>query len=1818
MLISRLGRLLAAIAIGVAVATPAAAQSRRVETTQNSDYFGYDLRSERDVTLDQCQTICLSESACKAFTYNPKARWCFLKSDFRELKPFAGAIAGKIVEVAAEPDIGAPPALAFYAQSMADEARALRNDTLAAKPPADAGLAGLVAAGDQALGAGDARAAMRSYGAALAAAPDDSAVWTKYARAILALQPDNGNERYQQGRNAPAAAYNAYLASRTASSRAAALAALAAGLDRREMFRPALQAYEASLALESNPSLQAEYEDLKARKGFRVVEHTVDADSSNPRVCVQFSEDLVKSGVDYAQFVSVDAAAPRSVEAAGRQICVGGMEHGRNYRVTIRQGVPAQIGEVTAAPTVLGIYMPDRAPSARFTGDSFVLPASARRGIPLVSVNMDSAKLELYRVGDRNLAQLLTGYQFLRQLDGYDVSTISDQLGEPVWKGEIEIANELNKEVTTSFPVDEALPERKPGVYVLTALPAKPGESYESRATQWFVVSDIGLSTLAGQDGLHVFARSLGTAKPIADAELTLLAKNNEVLGTAKTDADGRATFDAGLTRGENAAVPAVLMANAAGGQDFVFLDMTKAGFDLSDRGVEGRPAPGALDVYAFTERGIYRAGDTVHVSALARDSAAKAVEQLPLTFVFRRPDGVEDRRIVADGANAGGYNVGLPLAANAMRGTWTVAIHTDPEQPAVASQMFLVEDFVPDRIEFTLASDKQEIAPGESANVTVDGRFLYGAPAAGLSLEGDVRLSTTREWARYRGYFFGLADESQGDSTVQPLAGLPLVGDDGKATFPVAVDQLPSTTRLVTAGVTVRMRESGGRAVEEKLDIGVRPSTDLIGIRPGFSGESVPQGGTATFDVIAVGANGERLPAQGLIWSLVRLDRQYQWYRTNNSWNYEPVTLTRAIADGRVDATVDAAGRVSVPVEWGRYRLQVEKPDGTAVSSYEFEAGWYVAAASTETPDGLEIALDKDQYAPGDVAKLKVSPRFAGELLVNVGAERLLKTISVSVPKEGATVDIPVDATWGGGAYVTATLFRPGEGQESRMPARAIGLKWLKVDPKDQQLSVELASPEKWQPNQPLSVPVTVTGMPPVADAWVTVAAVDVGILNLTNYKAPDPVNFYYGQRRLGLEMRDLYGRLIDGSLGVAGKLRTGGDGASMAAQGSPPQGKLVALFSGPVKLDEEGKAIVDFDIPQFNGTVRLMAVAWTNDAVGSAVKDVIVREPVVVTAGLPRFLAPGDRAEMRLDIANTDAPDGEYSFAVETGDNLLVDSPDLPDKLQLAGGGRQSIVVPLVAGNAGQSSVTVRLAREGGPAVEHVLAVPVRPAQPPATTRLVVDLGPGNSVRVDREMLAASLIEGATVSVGVSPSAALDVPSILMTLDRYPYGCAEQATSRALPLLYVNELAAGEGMRDDPDVKKRVQDAVYKVLNYQSSSGSFGLWSPGSGDLWLDSYVTDFLTRAREQGYDVPREAMLQALNNLQNAIGYDADVEDRGSEIAYALYVLARNKRAAIGDLRYFADTKLEAFKSPMAVAQLAAGLALYGDAERSDQTFRAALALANASPDYDWRRSDYGSRLRDGAAMLALAAETKPAPGILPELVALVSAERPRVRWTSTQDEAWLLLAARGLRSQGDDISLDVNGSPQSGVYSARFTGEKVSEEPVVVTNQGKSPVQAVITTIASPREPLPAGGDGFTIQRTYYRLDGTEANVTEARQNERFVVVLNITEQNDWPSRVLVSDLLPAGFEIDNPGLVSSASLENFGWLPQTQAAHLEFRDDRFVAAFDRAGSDARAIRLAYVVRAVTPGTYVAPPATVEDMYRPQYSARTATGMLEVK
>ena len=479
---------------------------------------------------------------------------------------------------------------------------------------------------------------------------DDASLWLGFARASLRVIAGPGENTYQLKQTASSAAQIAYRESKTAALRADTLAVLANALDKRNLFRPALEAYKASLGLVSSAEVGAAYKELRDRQGFRVVGHSVDSDATTPRICVQFSEALVRTGTDYSQFVTVNGAPAKSLEANDKQICVEWLSHGQTYTVGLRQGLPSSVGEVLEQPVALNVYVRDRAPAVRFTGDRFVLPSTTRHGIPLISVNTESAQLQAYRIGDRALARLLSGSSFLRQLKGYQVDNIRQELGAPVWQGSIEIASKLNKEVTTSFPVDHAIPDRKPGIYVLTAVPKDgKGDNWQARATQWFVISDIGVTSFTGEDGLNVFVRSLASAKPLATADVQLVARNNEVLGTAVSDADGRASFAAGLVRGEGAMAPAAVLVRHGGG-DFVLLDLTQAGFDFADRGVAGRASPGAIDVFSWTERGIYRAGETVHASAGAgcigsRSERTAFDVRLPPSRWCRRPAHRVERR---------------------------------------------------------------------------------------------------------------------------------------------------------------------------------------------------------------------------------------------------------------------------------------------------------------------------------------------------------------------------------------------------------------------------------------------------------------------------------------------------------------------------------------------------------------------------------------------------------------------------------------------------------------------------------------------------------------------------------------------------------------------------------------------------------------------------------------------------------------------------------------------------------------------------------------------------------------------------------------------------------------------------------------------------------------------------------------------------------------------------------------------------------------------------------------------------------------------
>ena len=371
----------------------------------------------------------------------------------------------------------------------------------------------------------------------------------------------------------------------------------------------------------------------------------------------------------------------------------------------------------------------------------------------------------------------------------------------------------------------------------------------------------------------------------------------------------------------------------------------------------------------------MYRSGETVQVTALLRNALGMAAPDVPLTLVVERPDGVEYRRSVVADQGIGGHTLPVALVPSASTGTWRVRAYADPKRPPVGEATFLVEDYVADRLEFDVASTAKGISRTAPAEVTVEGRYLYGAPAAKLELEGELIVAAASERPGFPRYVFGVADEDV-ESARRPLEALPETSADGKARFIVTLDKQPVTSRPLEAQVIVRMAEPGGRAVERKLSLPVLPAGPMIGVKPLFSGRSLGEGDNATFDVVLAAPDGSPLARSALRYELLKVDTKYQWFRRDGAWDFEPVKTTRRVADGSIDVAADKPGRISIPVQWGRYRLEVSTSDRNGpVTSIGFDAGWY-AEASADTPDMLELALDKPEYAPGESMTVAVTAR--------------------------------------------------------------------------------------------------------------------------------------------------------------------------------------------------------------------------------------------------------------------------------------------------------------------------------------------------------------------------------------------------------------------------------------------------------------------------------------------------------------------------------------------------------------------------------------------------------------------------------------------------------------------------------------------------------------------------------------------------------------------------------------------------------------------------------------------------------------------------
>lgn len=1783
---------------------------RRVVVSRDVDFFGADLQSQFDTTYDACVQTCLADKKCAAFTFNTQAGACFPKSAVSERSPYDGAVSGEVYAISkATRELVAKRAieLSFLRESDFAQARDLASDIGRQHAGGPWSVEDMLSAAQDRRADGNNLSAMRWIGGAVAKA-DGSDLWVEYARLNAILKGETSSATRTFRGRALRASINGYLRAYSDPERVNALSELAQALEQQERGKASLRALRLAQSIRPRADVVGLLDKAVEKYGFRVSDHQIYSDIESPRMCAEFNEPLIKVGQDYSPFVKLPDQR-LAVQIEDRQICVEGLTHGQRISVTFREGLPAESGETLAKDITLEVYVRDRSPKVGFAGRAYVLPRSADAGLPIETVNLDHVDLTLQRVSDRNVLRAIQDDYFGKPLSYWQLDDFDRDVAETIWTGKGDVNNELNQTMVTRLPLGDLVINQPAGVYALTADLQGADKYDETSSTQWFILSDIGMTSLRGTDGLHVFVRRLSNANAWPDAKVTLLSRANRVLGEAQSDAEGYARFDAGLTQGVSGASPALLMVQ--GKDDFSFLSLTDPAFDFSDRGVEGRPAAPPIDLFVTTDRGAYRAGETINVTALLRGDAAQALPNLPLTAILKRPDGVEYSRTVSTQSKVGGHVFSLPVGATVPRGAWSLTFKVDMDAPALATTKVLVEDFLPERIDFSLSLPGEPLSIEEASTLKVEARYLFGAPAADLLVEGQITLRvreaiegfTGYQFGRYDAPFYGETEYFYGEET----------DTDGFANVSLILPEQKAEGRPLTAEISVRVLEGSGRPVERSISHPVAAASPMIGIKPAFGDEVVAEGSTATFDVVSLASDLTPMPMD-VRWTVNRVTTRYQWYQMGSGWEWEPITTRRAVASGTA-AIERAPISVGAAVEWGRYELVVEQQGGAyATSSTEFYAGWYAPVDASETPDTLSVSLDKAEYHSGETAALRLVPRYAGTALITVMSNRLISMKAVEVD-EGENL-IPLDVTdeWGAGAYVTASVIRPADALAQKNPMRAIGLSYAKIDPGAKQLQVALIAPEKVPPRGPLDVSISVAGIQPGESAFVTLAAVDVGILNLTRFGSPDPSEHYFGQRRLGMEMRDIYGRLINGLAGEMGALRSGGDAnAGTSFDSPPPTEELVSFFHGPVQIGADGQAQVHFDLPPFNGAVRLMAVAWSETGVGQANEEVLVRDPVVVTASVPRFLAPGDQSRLLLEIVHAEGPSGRMGLTV-AANGVAMDAAHIPSEVTLGDLETTRLSFPVTALEIGDHEVRVALTTPDGIELVKTVALPVRANDPQVSTTQQVELAAGESLALGGDLFADLRPGSGEVVVSSGALARFDAPGLLRSLDRYPYGCTEQVTSQSLPLLYFEDVATAMGLTVQKDVDARISQAISRVLARQASNGAFGLWRAESGDFWLDAYVSDFLSRARAKGHEVPDLAFRQAMDNLRNRVNYASEFEAGGEDLAYALLVLAREGAAAVGDLRYYADVKGTAFATPLAAAQLGAALSYYGDQTRADMMFRQAAKLIDAGRKNEasplWR-VDYGTRLRDTAGALTLALEAGSQALDIGEMVQQISLPG---REMSTQESVWTLMAAHALIDDDSLNTLSINGVDVDGPILHRLSdGDAMLGASI--RNEGSLPQNVTITSVGVPTYPISQAGYGYRIERAYFDLEGAPLSASTVQAGDRFVTVLTVKPSSTVGARLMINDPLPAGFEIDNPNLLASGDIRELPWLEPTYAEHSEFRSDRFLAAVDWQSD--KPFQLAYIVRAVSPGAYHHPAASVEDMYRPQYRANTDAGRLTV-
>lgn len=1556
---------------------------------------------------------------------------------------------------------------------------------------------------------------------------------------------------------------------------------------------------------------------------------------ADPEACIRFSDRLLQNKdimlKDYFSFTG--GLKDFSLTVKGRSVCIKGFDYGKSYELVIKDGLQSRRGAKLFTATTQIIKIGDRASSVMFAGKQWVVPKTGDETISLRSVNVRKVSMDLYRVNDRNLVPFM-----LTEGKGNIMSNkqrkISDTWGQKIWSGSMDTQMDKNEQTVTLLPVRAILPKMKPGIYV-TVITQKNDQAiggyYTESPAQWMLVTDTALTSFNGTEGLTVESRSLLTGKVTSGVKLTLYARNNSVLATAKTGRDGTVMLPKALLNGKGGDEAYMITSQYQG--DYGMLNLTQNRLDLSEHNTEGKSVYNDRQLYAYTERGVYRGGESVYYHGLLRDGDGKAVAGEPLTLELLKPSGSLQAKQDITSGPMGGVAFTYALDSAARTGNWKILVKSKVTKSsyAIESTEFSVQDFVPQRIKASLKAEKSAIKVGEPLFTTASASFLYGAPAKGLNadLTGTLRVDPQpfKQWGKYS---FGL--ESDTVSNDRLFKSDFTLDETGTFMDQQLMASLPDTTKPLRLSLDLSVQDVGGRPVYASSSVKLRHKKLYLGIKGAGSFEDTHN---QPFTFAAVNDQGEGVEGESLTVKLVRLIYSYDWYYSGNRWRYKSSVTEDPMSETTLVTGADGSIKTAFQMDSGRYRVDITNKDQTTASSQSFTVGWWARSNPTGAPDVLDVSLDKTAVNSGDTTSGVIKSPFDGPASLYILSDSFEKLDDITIKNGEARFKIKAKGAYGSGYYILASAYRPRADKISPLPLRAMGFTWISQDNDSRQLKVAIDMPDTVLPRQKASLPVTVTdpsGKPIKGAVKLRVMAVDNGILRLTGYKSPQPFEYFTQKRSIAFTLRDIYGAVLPTVEAKRGTPRSGGDGlmaSKMAMEEIVVAGSMidrnnsravssirrsVVLLDQDVTLDADGKGSIDLDMPDFAGSLRVMAVAWSADRTGSQAAGLTVRDPIVSDLMLPRFLAPTDQAQSVISLDNLSGKAQKLTYSLSVSGSVDISGP-IKGTVDLQKGGRTDIPLILTGATPGQAkftlSVTGKTADDKPLKTTRTWQMTVRPAAPFAQKVTQTKLQGGDQFTRTPAALDAYFKGTTNQYVSLSSGPDLRLSGMINSLIRYPYRCSEQTTSRAMPLLYADQLIKSGAVQMDADRRDAIINDAIKILSSrQVSSGGIALWPSSSYEnIWVSIYAYDFMMAAKDRGYDVSAVV----LDNLQRfALNLTKQNDtDRLDSKAYAHYVLARSGKVNASALRYFAANRADSLNSRLSLGYVAAAHAYSGMGKEAGALMKQAFTQVEfKSNRYYWH---YNSDSRDYAGLIALLAETEIETVDTLEAGDTLASMVGESRYHSTQEKAWIVRAA-SILSAKSDLDVTVNGKKfKSPLSLVTLKGDK----QLSVKNNANAPIRATETVVGIPRVTPDAASNGMTISRRFLDDNGKPIDLLQVKQNDSVIVVVEAkiagkfsNVSGDHDKQIMLVDLLPAGFEVEKSSVGNAPSIdyETLGISP-TKHDYIDARDDRVVGAYTATYYNDN-ILLIYRVRAVTPGTFIVPGSFGENMYAPAQNATT--------